>query len=222
MEKEILKSKKLEIIKLKEELDGNAEKINLLEDENDQLMDEYKIISNDLDKIDKGIYKYEQLASTKKIAKYILLLSILGSLFVGCICYFGGTTNNILVSVLASTFSFGFSNMLGCYPYLIVKNSIKKITDLSFEELHIKYKEKDSEKKLNREKLGKNLKEIGSLNLRNCSLEDEIYMLSCTLLKDKEARDEIMEEILKEYPKEELIKTITDSMLEQSKIKVKK
>lgn len=221
MEKEILINKKQQLISNKEKIEENNCKIESLEIEKEDLENQYIEIAKCLDELNTIVYRYESLESSKKLKKICNIIAILCSPIIGIIA-FNGIAPTVFGAIIVSIFAFSFIKFCGSIPYLISKQTINDITNLTLEEVEKQMQEKQVEKKLNIEKLGKNIKKIESLNSENYELEDSVYMLGLSLLKDKESRDEIMEEIIKEYPTDKLMKIITDSMLKINKVKVKK
>lgn len=221
MEKEMLLSKKEQLISNKQKLEENNCRIEFLEKENEDLEIKYIQITESLDSLDKIVYKYETLEEAKKIYKICLPITILGSIVVGVVSNLGIFSNNIFEFILTSIYTFIVSNILAAFPYFVSKQSLKILTNLSLEEVQEQIDEKNKEKSLNRQRINKNIRELEILNTNNAVINNFLYEMTNNLLNDKEAREEIMTEIMEVEPSKELVQSITDSMLKRNKVKLK-
>lgn len=220
MEKEILQKKKEEVISLKNTLIKNEEQIKNMEKENEKLREEHTNISVQLDKLDKIVFRYENLELAKKIARVCFILSIAGGIIVGSVAHFASALS-IIRSIMLSIIAIIALNGFGTFPYLITKQGIKNNTNLTLEEVANQIEDFKNYKKVNREKYKKNTEKIENIKFNTSFMYSSLNSLILNLLKDKETRDEIMDQIMEKEPSKELVEIVADNMLETSKIKTK-
>ena len=220
MEKELLQKKKEEVISLKNTLIRNENQIKKIEKENEQLIDQYTNISVQLDELDKIVFRYETLEITKKIAKVCFILAITGGIIVGFVAHFASALS-IIRSIMLSIISIIALSSFGTFPYLVTKEGIKNKTNLTLEEVLKQIEDLKDYKKVNREKNKKNTEKIENIKFNTSFMYSNLNSLILNLLKDKEARDEIMDQIMEKEPSKELVEIVADNMLETNKIKTK-
>ena len=217
MEKELLQKKKEEVISLNNILIRNEEQIEDLEKENEKLTEDHKKIIVELDKLDKVVFRYERLKDAKKI---ILLFFILGVVF--------GLVSGIFslieqVTILSTVFSFispiVVSTLISSIPYIGTKLYISNSTNLTFEEVLKQIEDLKYYKKANREKYKKNTEKIENIKFNTSFMYSNFNSLILNLLKDKEARDEIMNQIMEKEPSKELVEIVANDIVKTLKLK---
>ena len=211
MEKDILKTKRDELIKLKEEYETNNKEIELKENENEDLDAKYIEINKKLAELENSIYF---LRLSKKIAKNGLVIAIFASIIVlsvGLIKEMAFLRNFII-----SLFTFVGISTISSLFYLNDKSIIKGLGCKSLEECMKQINDYDNEKQLINSKHNCNEKRIKSLEIRNENINNEIHKIILEVMKNNDICEKLMTKVIESNKSEKIVEVIADTILEET------
>lgn len=222
MKKELLEQRKNEIFAHKEELENNEIIKESLVWENENLSVEYQEKVDCLISLKKEMNEYIRTKRINKFSKILVIASIISVLGISGIAFLSpvtptslSTISNVVASSLMTLFIGGLSSI----PYFETRKYLKNV-DINEIKEQIKQKELEIEKNIEKSEL--NDKEIENIDNRKLELEEEVYRITVALLRDEDERNEVITEMLDNYPSFEFVEAFTNTMYEKSKIKLKK
>ena len=221
MKKELLEQRKNEILAHKKELEKNKNQKENLVSENEKLNIEYKEIVDSIVNLKKEMNEYIRSKRINKFSKILLIVSIISVLGIfGLVKLTSVVASMSLASNITAVFVMTF--LLGgivSVPYFSTRNYIK---NTNIEEIKAALNLEQLKMNQNIEKCELNDKKIENIDNRKLELEEEVYRITVALLRDEDERNEVITEMLDNYPSFEFVEAFTNTMYEKSKIKLKK
>jgi len=207
MKKEMLQSKKQQIILYKNELNRLEEEKKQIVSMNEKLDIKNNELKNSIQNLNSEILEYNRIKESNKFHKKLMLIIFI---LIVVISIFSTNIVSILLTAIIGGGVFSI-------PYFITKNYLKNI---NFKDLIEQLNNSFEEQKENRNIYENNKVQLKELERSTTDILNNLDVITLNLLKDKESRDEIMEYIINNAITTELLDCISDSVVEEAKVKL--